>query len=251
VPLKRHQPPLECTQEQQQQDQTSTIPTDAEKVVDGFPHPTISPINGVPNYESILSLNLQLNANAASVQSNLGDGLLGLLYLTITPAEYNALSVTEFIPPEKPGAAPIVPYAATDSQVATLVQEHKTETHLFKEYIATNKAPKQQVIAAVDSMYLKALHNRITGFATTTTLEMLTHLYTSYGHLSPADLQGNDTRLRNPYDPNQPIEALFDQIEDAVSLAAAAHAPYSAKQIVAIAYTLVFTTGMFPEACHK
>jgi hypothetical protein len=47
--------------------------------VDGFPHPTIAPITGVPNYESINALNLQLNANAASVQSNLGDGLLGLL----------------------------------------------------------------------------------------------------------------------------------------------------------------------------
>jgi hypothetical protein len=100
-------------------------------------------------------------------------------------------------------------------------------------------------------MYLKALRNRITGFATTTTLEMITHLYTSYGRLSPADLQGNDTHLRNPYDPNQPIEALFDKIEDAVSLAAATQAPYSAEQIVAIAYKLVFTTGMFPEACRE
>jgi hypothetical protein len=66
VPLERLQLPLERTQEQQQQDQTSTMPTNAETVVGGFPHPTISPINGVPNYESILSLNLQLNANARS-----------------------------------------------------------------------------------------------------------------------------------------------------------------------------------------
>jgi hypothetical protein len=43
---------------------------------------------------------------------------------------------------------------------------------------------------------------------------MLTHLYTSYGRLTPADLQDNNTRFRKPYDPNQPIEALFDQIEE-------------------------------------
>jgi hypothetical protein len=157
------------------------MPTDVKKVVHGFPHPTIAPIVGVPAYESINALNLQLNANAALFQSNLGDGLLGLLYLTITPAEYNALSATEFFPPENPGAAPTVPYAATDSQIATLLREHKANTNLFKEYIATNKALKQQVIAAVDAMYLKPLRNRITGFATATTLEMLTHLYTSYG----------------------------------------------------------------------
>jgi hypothetical protein len=133
--------------------------TDVEKVVDGFPHPTIAPIVGVPTYESINALNLQLNANAASVQSNLGDGLLGLLYLTITPAEYNALSATELFPPENPGAAPTVPYVATESQVATLLRKHKANTNLFKEYIATDKALKQQVIAAVNAMYLKPLRN--------------------------------------------------------------------------------------------
>jgi hypothetical protein len=112
-------------------------------------------------------------------------------------------------PPKNPGPVPTVPYAAIDSEVATLLRKHKTDTNLFKEYITSKKALKQQVIAAVDVMYLKSLRNRITGFATATTLEMLTHLYTSYGRLTPADLQGNDTRLRNPYDTNQPIEALL------------------------------------------
>jgi hypothetical protein len=131
VPLKRHQLPLERTKPHKQQDQTRTMPSDAKKAVYGFPHPIIAPIVGVPTYESINALNLQLNANAASVQSNLGDGLLGLLYLTITPAEYNALSATELFPPENPGAAPTVPYAATDSQVATLLREHKADSNLF------------------------------------------------------------------------------------------------------------------------
>jgi hypothetical protein len=80
---------------------------------------------------------------------------------------------------------------------------------------------------------------------------MLTHLYVTYGQLSPWGLQTNNTHLRYQYDPNQPIESLFDQIEDAVTLAAAAQAPYLQEQIVAIAYTLVFTTGMFPKACHE
>jgi hypothetical protein len=42
---------------------------------------------------------------------------------------------------------------------------------------------------------------------------------------------------------------LVNQVEDAVALAAAAQAPYSPAQIVSIAYTLVFATGMLPEAC--
>jgi hypothetical protein len=43
----------------------------------------------------------------------------------------------------------------------------------------------------------------------------------------------------------------MDQVEDAVSLAAADRAPYSPHQIVAVADTLMFATGMFPEACRE
>jgi hypothetical protein len=58
--------------------------------------------------------------------------------------------------------------------------------------------------------------------------------------------------LHQPYDPNQPIEALFDQIEEAISLAAAAQAPYCAAQIVSIAdTTLIFAIGMFCKLCRE
>jgi hypothetical protein len=227
------------------------MPSDIDKIVDGFPHPTVIPITGVPTYEAIAELNLQLNANAASVQSNLGDGLLGLLFLTITPAEYNTLSAVQFIPPGNPGSTPVIPAGSTGPQISAVIRQHGLSANLFKEYLATDKALKQQIIGAVPATYLRTLRNRITGFANVTTLQLLSHLYTNYGRLSPADLQDNDTRMRNNYDPNQPIEAFIDQIEDAISLAAAANAPYTAAQIVAIAYNIIFSTGMFPEACRE
>jgi hypothetical protein len=228
------------------------MPNDIDKIVDGFPHPTIAPITGVPNYETLANLNLQLNANAASVQSNLGDGLLGLLYLTVTPTEYNTLSNVAFGPPDNPaGAIPEMGANATGAQIAAVVCEHNTRINMFKEYLATDKVLKQHVLGAVNNMYLRTLQHRITGFANVTMREMLDHLYTNYGRLSPADLQENDTCLHTPYDPNQPIEAFIDQVEDAVSLAAAAQAPYSPQQTIAMAYTLMFSTGMFPEACQE
>lgn len=226
------------------------MPTDIDKIVDGFPHPTIVPIIGVPTYESIDNLNLQLNANAASVQSNLGDGQLGLLYLTVTPAEYNMLSNVAFVPPTNP-VIPVIAANATPARISTITRVHATRLADFREYLSTDKALKQQVIGAINNMYLRTLRHRVTGFANVTTRQMLDHLYASYGRLSPADLQENDKRLRTPYDPNQPIEAFIDQVEDAVSLAAAARAPYSPAQIVAVSYTIMFTTGMFPEACRE
>jgi hypothetical protein len=76
---------------------TTKMPTLIESVVEGFPFPTVHPIVGEPNYESIAALHQQLNANAASVPSHLGNGALGLLYLTVSPAVYANLSAAPFV----------------------------------------------------------------------------------------------------------------------------------------------------------
>ena len=48
--------------------------TTAEKIIETFPHPTIIPIIGQPNYESIAEVHLKLNTNAASIHSHRGNG---------------------------------------------------------------------------------------------------------------------------------------------------------------------------------
>ena len=53
-----------------------------EKIRDNFPFLSVEPIVGEPTYDTIKALHQKLNTNAASVHSHLGDGKLGLLYLT-------------------------------------------------------------------------------------------------------------------------------------------------------------------------
>ena len=69
---------------------------DIDKIVEGFPHPTINPIMGIPTYESISEVHIKLNSNAASVHSELGNGTLGLPALTVTPAVHNTLAGVPF-----------------------------------------------------------------------------------------------------------------------------------------------------------
>jgi hypothetical protein len=52
------------------------------------------------------------------------------------------------------------------------------------------------------------------------------------------------------YDPNQPIENLFQHIQDARSFAVVGGQPYVDAMIVNVAFTLVFNTGLFPDACR-
>jgi hypothetical protein len=68
--------------------------------------------------------------------------------------------------------------------------------------------------------------------------------------ITPTELTQNYERLNTPYDPNQQIETLFQQIQDARAFAVAGGQPYGAAMIVNVAYTLVFNTGLFPDACR-
>jgi hypothetical protein len=68
--------------------------------------------------------------------------------------------------------------------------------------------------------------------------------------IAPTELTQNYERLNAPYYPNQPIETLFQQIQDARAFAVAGGQPYGAAMIVNVAYTLVFNTVLFPDACR-
>jgi hypothetical protein len=182
---------------------------------------------GMPNYASIAEVNLRLNAKAASVQSNLGDGTLGILALTVSPAVYTNLANTVFVVPANPGPQPVIPAQATTHVLAAVTRKHKENLRIWREYLATNKALKQQVLGAVQEMYYKTLRPQVTGYASITTRQLLNHLYTTYGNITPADLANNDAKMKTPFNPSQPIKVLFDQIEDAADLAAAANAAYT------------------------
>jgi hypothetical protein len=68
--------------------------------------------------------------------------------------------------------------------------------------------------------------------------------------IAPPELTQNYERLNTPYDPNQPIKTLFQKIQDARSFAVEGGQPYGNVMIINVAYTLVFNTGLFPDACR-
>jgi hypothetical protein len=68
--------------------------------------------------------------------------------------------------------------------------------------------------------------------------------------IAPTELTQNYERLNTPYDPNKLIEMIFQQIQDARSFAVVGGQPYGNAIIINVAYTLVFNTGLFPDACR-
>jgi hypothetical protein len=121
---------------------------------------------------------------------------------------------------------------------------------VYRTYHNVDQAIKKLIIESFDDVYLNSLSDEIVGYANCTSLQLLTHILTYYTMIAPTELTQNYERLNTPYDPNQPIETIFQQIQDAQAFAVAGGQPYGAAMIVNVAYTLVFNTGLFPDACR-
>jgi hypothetical protein len=68
---------------------------------------------------------------------------------------------------------------------------------------------KKLIIESFDDAYLNALSDEIVGYANCKSLQLLTHLLTYYSMIAPTELTQNYERLNTPYNPNQPIDMLF------------------------------------------
>jgi len=220
-----------------------------DKVVDNFPHKTIPPIIGQPTYEAIRDMHLKMNENCISVHSNLGNGLLGHLGISVTAVVYDTLSAHPFVAPINPGATPVFPAGAQGPQIENIRRIFREDQIVFNTYQNVLKAISSLMIGAVDPIYFQALSHPLVGLATRTPLEKFAHLYQAYANITPADLQANDTHMKAGYDVNLPIETLFRQIENAIDYASAGNNAYTPTQVLTIAYQVIFETGLFADDC--
>ena len=168
------------------------MPTAIDKVVDGFLFPMIPPIFGTPTYYTINKVNLKLNSNSTSIQSNPGCGTLHLIQLTVSPTIYNTLLSIAFIVPINPGSEPIIPANSTDAQITELHNAFDNASALFNEYNCTNKALRQILLSTVDKNFIRSVQHRYVGYGLTTTRAILDHLYVTYANISSSDIQEND-----------------------------------------------------------
>jgi hypothetical protein len=136
----------------------------------------------------------------------------------------------------------------TASLIAETTRLHRKATQVYRTYHNVDQAIKNLIIESFDDAYLNALSDEIVGYVNCMSLQLLTHLLTHYAMIAPTDITQNYERLNTPYDPNQPIETLFQQIRDAQAFTVAGGQPYGAAMIVNVAYKLIFNTGLFPDA---
>ena len=82
---------------------------------------------------------------------------------------------------------------------------------------------------ALDSMadiYYKALKYTLTVYAKVALRQLLDHLVTTYAFIDQFDLEKNHEKMTARYNPNAPIETLFEKITNGVAYTELGDAPF-------------------------
>jgi hypothetical protein len=190
-----------------------------DELIAGCPHSSLPKVTGEPTFEDLKVIRRLLNTNDMSVSSYVGGGRHRHLGIIMTNEEYITIAVDVFPVPDNPGASAEVVAGMTAAVIAEPTRLHREATQVYHTYHSVDQAIKKLIIEAFDDAYLNALSDEIVGYPNCTSLQLLTHLLTYYAMIAPTELTLNYKRLNTPYDPNQPIETLFQQIQDARSFA--------------------------------
>ncbi|MGL5499877.1 MAG: hypothetical protein ACRDCK_01800, partial [Plesiomonas shigelloides] len=177
---------------------------------------------------AIRKLKKEIYANARSVSTTLGGGDLGHLGLTMRDEEYATLQPANdqhpFVMPDHPA---LPNYQGTAGEVATQKATYDAAVEEYNTAHSLEKQLKNQLLKAVPHIFTQEIEHQEHGFAMVTTADILEHLLTTYGTLTPDDMDENMLRLQRPWDPDTPIETVFNNVADCRQTAEAGTDPIS------------------------
>ena len=212
-----------------------------------FEFPILTQIVGEPTYDLLRTVLNELKANAQSVHSTLGGGAHGYLGLILSPIQYGLVSAHAFVRPAFP-APLVIPPLATIHMTATLQQQHRDDVRIFRECQAVEAALRQQLVQAVDRVYLEVLRDPHTNAINRPLRGIIQHLMDGYGNVTAQQLADETDKVQTfTFDPVQPIDTIFAMIETLQLLAEHGKAPFTPFQIINFAYNIVNKTRKFKQ----
>jgi hypothetical protein len=218
-----------------------------DELIAGFPHSDLPKVTGEPTFEDLTIIRRLISANAMGVSSYKGGGRHRHLGINMTNVEYFTVATDVFLPPENPRPTATIVAGMMGVHIAEMGRLHTAVTRTYRTYNNVDQVFNKMIIDAFEDQYLNTISS---GYVNCTSLQLLTHLLTYYAMIAPAELTQNYERLNTPYDPNQPIENIFQQIQDARYFMVACGKPYLDVMIVNVVFTILLNTGLFPDACR-
>ena len=163
------------------------------KPLDMFPYKELTPLPTTrePNYNDILALQQQLNANAMSVDSESGSGNHGFLALVVDAATHFAITAHVWVPPTKPPMVPLIQPNTSSSEITIILEAHKSAKVEWANHNNTLKELRSQLLKAVPRDLIEELKDATSDFNNVTPLHIMTFLMEMYGTITPEMLKAN------------------------------------------------------------
>ena len=220
-----------------------------------FPHSELSKIVGKPTYSDILTLRREVSANLASVPSTLGGGQFGHMGLALSDAAYKRLcsATTAYIRPTDPGN--FIPGELTGTELVHAKQDHEDLVSDFLEVNVLERTVINQLQSALDRTILLQKTNKISGLITCSILDIFEYLFRAYGNItaiSLADARYNVTK--HQYVHADPIETVFDKIQDYANMAEAYGNAEPEVQLIEMGLIIIMNAVIFADdigTCHE
>jgi hypothetical protein len=227
-----------------------------EDIMASFPHPVLPTVQGDLDYQTIHATRKFLQANSRAIDTHLGGGTLGHLGLIISDASYAMISPTTDVGPTlwtRPQAPRRAPSNTdgTSAQVSAARHIWEEDVQTYRTCTSVQQALKKHIISVFEPMYLEILNDNMVGYTNISARDMLDHLFKTYGNITAVDLEINFEHMRRAWDPQQPVESLFKQIQDCADYSEAGDVLIGHPQQINVIYSRIFATGHFMSACRR
>ena len=140
--------------------------------------------------------------------------------LTEKPASFTITPPTSFVKPVNPGVLVLAELAPSAAVIGTLTCQHTENMRVFNKYYSVDKACKNVLFTLIPEAYFLSFKNKYTGYANVKCLDILTHIWTTYGVLQDFEVQENDLRMKQPITAETLSEEFVKQIKTAVDAVA-------------------------------
>ena len=125
-----------------------------------FAHPVLTKIVGETNHKSITLQQSEHNGNLTSIKSNLGDGLTGLMVISMNPETFATIHPDLFAIPTNPGSAPdpdAIAAASSATKIAEIYKAYAPQRKFYLEFIAAERILVKLPIYSMAEIYYKEL----------------------------------------------------------------------------------------------
>jgi hypothetical protein len=213
-------------------------------------HSELTPIVGKPNHLSIQKLKKQVFANAMANPCIAGEkfGYLGI----VMPNDEYAAKQTKAGMVLAPFTMPTMPTIPNDDDELSVSsrEENMRQYHQDKaDYIAIESALRNQILAAIDELYISELEADDVGYGDYSPKEIIEYIVRKYDKIKYEDLQLNREKLEAKWDFTDPIQTLWKRIDECKKFSQAGGHELDDMTVMQATFKILQKTGIFETHC--